>query len=105
MSSQPQRVQAAQDPDTGPSQGLERHAIGLPAVSAQSAALIGPAAGSVAGLAFIAGYGLKAFLIAQSLNQLEKAYGPHNSILDNCHVRLTYAANDDRTARQVCGRT
>jgi type IV secretion system protein VirD4 len=52
-------------------------------------------------LAFIAGYGLKAFLIAQSLNQLEKAYGPHNSILDNCHIRLTYAANDDRTARRI----
>ena len=37
-------------------QNLERHAIGLPAVTAQSAALIGPAAGSVAGLAFIVGY-------------------------------------------------
>jgi amino acid transporter len=36
--------------------GLERHAIGLPAVTAQSAALIAPAAGSVASLAFIAGY-------------------------------------------------
>jgi amino acid transporter len=36
--------------------GLERHAIGLPAVSVQSAALIAPAAGSVAGLAFIVGY-------------------------------------------------
>jgi type IV secretion system protein VirD4 len=52
-------------------------------------------------LAFIAGYGLKAFLIAQSLNQLEKAYGPSNSILDNCHVRFTYAANDDKTARRI----
>ncbi len=52
-------------------------------------------------LAFIAGYGLKAFLIAQSLNQLEKAYGPSNSILDNCHIRLTYAANDDKTARRI----
>jgi type IV secretion system protein VirD4 len=52
-------------------------------------------------LAFIAGYGLKAFLIAQSLNQLEKAYGPSNSILDNCHVRLTYAANDDKTAKRI----
>jgi type IV secretion system protein VirD4 len=52
-------------------------------------------------LAFIAGYGLKAVLIAQSLNQLEKAYGPHNSILDNCHIRLAYAANDDRTARRI----
>src|SRR5690606_19644061 len=27
-------------------------------------------------LAFMAGYGLKSFLIAQSLNQIEKAYGP-----------------------------
>jgi amino acid transporter len=35
---------------------LERHAIGLPAVTAQSAALIAPAAGSVAGLTFIVGY-------------------------------------------------
>jgi len=35
---------------------LEQHAIGLPAVTAQSAALIGPAVGSVAGLAFIVGY-------------------------------------------------
>ena len=38
-------------------------------------------------LAFMAGYGLKSFLIAQSLNQIEKAYGPNNAILDNCHVR------------------
>jgi type IV secretion system protein VirD4 len=52
-------------------------------------------------LAFIAGYGLKALLIAQSLNQLEKAYGPANSILDNCHVRFTYAANDDKTAKRI----
>lgn len=52
-------------------------------------------------LAFIASYGIKALLIAQSLNQLEKAYGPNNSILDNCHVRVTYAANDERTARRI----
>ena len=36
----------------------------------------------------MAGYGLKSFLIAQSLNQIEKAYGPNNAILDNCHVRV-----------------
>ena len=52
-------------------------------------------------LGYLSGYGLKAFLIAQSLNQLEKAYGPNNSILDNCHIRLTYAANDDRTAKRI----
>jgi type IV secretion system protein VirD4 len=52
-------------------------------------------------LAFMAGYGLKAFLIAQSLNQIEKAYGQNNSILDNCHVRVSFATNDERTARRV----
>ena len=50
-------------------------------------------------LAFMAGYGLKSFLIAQSLNQIEKAYGPNNSILDNCHVRVCFATNDERTAQ------
>ncbi|KJC56373.1 conjugal transfer protein TraG [Bradyrhizobium sp. LTSPM299] len=52
-------------------------------------------------LAFMAGYGLKSILIAQSLNQIEKAYGPNNSILDNCHVRVSFATNDERTAKRV----
>ncbi|MGD0679895.1 MAG: type IV secretory system conjugative DNA transfer family protein [Polyangiaceae bacterium] len=53
------------------------------------------------GLAFMAGYGLKALLIAQSLHQLEKAYGPNHSILDNCHIRVAYAPNDDKTAKRL----
>ncbi|HPE30246.1 MAG TPA: conjugal transfer protein TraG [Parvularculaceae bacterium] len=52
-------------------------------------------------LAFMAGYGVRAFLIAQSLNQIEKAYGPNNSILDNCHVRIAFATNDERTAKRI----
>jgi type IV secretion system protein VirD4 len=52
-------------------------------------------------LAFMAGYGLKSFLIAQSLNQIEKAYGANNSVLDNCHVRVSFATNDERTAKRV----
>lgn len=52
-------------------------------------------------LAFLAGYGIRAFLIAQSLNQIEKAYGPNNSILDNCHVRVVFATNDERTAKRI----
>ena len=52
-------------------------------------------------LAFMAGYGIRAFLIAQSLNQIAKAYGENNSILDNCHVRIAFAANDERTARRI----
>ena len=52
-------------------------------------------------LAFMAGYGLRAFLIAQSLNQIDKAYGLNHSILDNCHVRIAFAANDERTAKRI----
>ncbi|MCP3406194.1 conjugal transfer protein TraG [Bradyrhizobium sp. CCGB01] len=52
-------------------------------------------------LAFMAGYGIKSFLIAQSLNQIEKAYGPNNAVLDNCHVRVSFATNDERTAKRV----
>ena len=49
----------------------------------------------------MAGYGIKSFLIAQSLNQIEKAYGANNSVLDNCHVRVAFATNDERTAKRV----
>jgi type IV secretion system protein VirD4 len=52
-------------------------------------------------LAFMAGYGVRAFLIAQSLNQVEKAYGEKNAILDNCHVKIAFATNDERTARRI----
>jgi type IV secretion system protein VirD4 len=52
-------------------------------------------------LAFMAGYGLRAFLIAQSLNQIDKASGPNHSILDNCHVRIAFATNDERTAKRI----
>ena len=52
-------------------------------------------------LAYFAGYGVRAYLIAQSLNQIEKAYGPSNSILDHCHVRVAFATNDERTAKRI----
>jgi len=52
-------------------------------------------------LAFMAGYGIRSFLIAQSLNQIDKAYGQNHSILDNCHVRVTFAINDERTAKRI----
>ena len=57
-------------------------------------------------LAFMAGYGLKSFLIAQSLNQIEKAYGQNNSILDNCHVRVSLRdqRRAHRQARVGCAR-
>jgi type IV secretion system protein VirD4 len=52
-------------------------------------------------LAFMAGYGVRAYLIAQSLNQISKAYGENNAILDNCHVRIAFASNDERTAKRI----
>ncbi|MVA58494.1 conjugal transfer protein TraG [Agrobacterium vitis] len=52
-------------------------------------------------LAFMAGYGIRAFLITQSLNQVEKAYGANNSILDNCHIRVAFSTNDERTAKRL----
>lgn len=52
-------------------------------------------------LAFMAGYGIRSFLIAQSLNQIDKAYGVNHAILDNCHVRVTFATNDERTAKRI----
>ena len=52
-------------------------------------------------LAFLAGYGIRAFLVAQSLHQLDKAYGLNHSLLDNCHVRVAFAPNDERTAKRL----
>ncbi|KZM42219.1 type IV secretory system conjugative DNA transfer family protein [Labrenzia sp. OB1] len=50
-------------------------------------------------IAFMAGYGLKAFVIVQDLTQLQKAYGREQSIVSNCHVRIAYAPNTMETAR------
>ena len=49
-------------------------------------------------LAFIAGYGLKAYLIIQDISQLWTAYGKDESIFSNCHVRIAYAPNKIETA-------
>lgn len=57
-------------------------------------------------LAFIAGYGIKAFLITQDLSQLRKHYGKDESITSNCHVSIAYAPNKVETAQEVskmCG--
>ena len=49
-------------------------------------------------LAFMAGYGLKAYLITQDLSQLYAAYTKDESIISNCHVRIAYAPNKVETA-------
>lgn len=52
-------------------------------------------------LGVIAGYGIKAMLISQSVNQLDKTYGVKNSILDNTHVRVLFAPNTIETAEVI----
>ena len=49
-------------------------------------------------LAYIAGYGMKAYLITQDVQQLYKAYSNYESIISNCHVRIAYAPNKVETA-------
>lgn len=49
-------------------------------------------------LAYIAGYGMKAYIITQDVMQLYKAYTNFESIISNCHVRVAYAPNKVETA-------
>ena len=52
-------------------------------------------------LAYMAGYGLKAYIIIQDLAQLQDAYGKTESIVSNCHVRIAYAPNKIETAETL----
>ena len=61
-------------------------------------------------LAFMAGYGVKAYIIVQDLSQLqsEDAYTKNESITSNCHVRIAYAPNKIETAKllsEMTGKT
>jgi type IV secretion system protein VirD4 len=48
-----------------------------------------------------AGYGIKCFLAAQDREQMFGAYGEHQTITANCHIRIIYAPNEYSTARWV----
>jgi len=55
-------------------------------------------------LAFVAGYGIKCYLICQDLNQLksrETGYGHDESITSNCHVQNAYPPNRIETAEHL----
>ncbi len=59
-------------------------------------------------LAYIAGYGIKAYIITQDVQQLYKAYSTHESIVSNCHIRIAFAPNKQETAEwlsKMCGQT
>jgi type IV secretion system protein VirD4 len=49
-------------------------------------------------LSYMAGYGLKAYLITQDIRQIVDAYGNNESIVSNCHVRIAFAPNQFETA-------
>ena len=52
-------------------------------------------------LAFVAGYGIKCYLITQDLSQLksrENGYGSEESITSNCHIQNAYPPNRMETA-------
>ncbi|MDT7953489.1 MAG: type IV secretory system conjugative DNA transfer family protein [Acetobacteraceae bacterium] len=48
-----------------------------------------------------AGYGIKAFLAAQNREQMFGAYGQHQSITANCHIRIVYAPNEWESAEWI----
>lgn len=49
----------------------------------------------------MAGYGLKASLVCQSLHHVTKTYGRENVIVDNCHIVTAFAANDEDTSERI----
>lgn len=55
-------------------------------------------------LAFVAGYGIKFYLICQDINQLksrETGYGPDETITSNCHVQNAFPPNRLETAEHL----
>jgi hypothetical protein len=63
------------------------------------------------GLAFVAGYGIKCYLISQDINQLnsrETGYGPDEAITSNGHIQTAFPLNRLDTAEhlsKLTGRT
>ena len=48
-----------------------------------------------------AGWGIKFFLAAQNREQLFQAYGQHQTITGNCHIRIVYAPNERESAEWI----
>src|SRR5260370_30101156 len=49
----------------------------------------------------IAGFGLRACLAVQSLNQLHELYGPNQSITDNCDTTVRFTPNSIKSAEEI----
>lgn len=55
-------------------------------------------------LAFLAGYGIKCYLICQDLTQLrskEIGYGPDETVTSNCHIQIAFPPNRIETAEYL----
>ena len=53
------------------------------------------------GLAFVAGYGIKCYIISQDTVQFDAVYGDKNSVLSNCHIQIMFPPNRFETARYI----
>jgi len=49
----------------------------------------------------MAAYGVKVYLVCQSLNHITRAYGRDSVIIDNCHTLTAFAAADMDTAKRI----
>ena len=56
-------------------------------------------------LPYMAGYGLKAYLIVQDMSQLTHVYGREESLVSNCHLRIAFAPNKLETAQLISNMT
>lgn len=52
-------------------------------------------------LSYIAGYGVRAIIVCQSMKQLNDVYGPAQSISDNCYIRLFFTPNSVEGAEYI----
>lgn len=57
-----------------------------------------------AAMAYIAGYGMKAMVITQDINQIEKLYSASNSVISNCQVQVFHTPTDNKTPEFISKR-
>ncbi len=53
------------------------------------------------GLAFVAGYGIKVYIISQDTVQFDSIYTDKNSIISNCHTQIMFPPNRLETAKYI----
>ena len=56
-------------------------------------------------LAYLAGYGIRAYLVLQDIQQLYKTYSRDETILSHCHIRAAFAPNKLETAQWLSQQT